>query len=302
MYKEIEFQAEGYYLTCREEETGLVVTACGGTAAVVQIPWEVESKPVVGIGKKAFLSRKNIRELILPVTISHIGDWAFAYCGKLERVVLPGNVKEMGKAVFANCGMLQRVDCLEGKGLHNWSVDVSFLLAAAVQRLDAYYLLEPAEAGNSEWLQKWDARLRSVMEEEDMEGYQRQILCGEEDYGSTDLGAFLNQKRKKKARLSMLRLRYAQGLKDDFRNYLTAYLLGHTKGCESEEAWQVLLQECAHDRVFWELFWQLGCVHRDNIESMLTDMGEEHAEMKAYFLRYKAEKLGYEDFFGGLEL
>ena len=112
MRKEIEFQGEGYYLTCCEEATGLVVTACGGNAPVVQVPVQVEGKPVTGIGKKAFLSRKNIRELVLPATIESIGDWAFAYCGKLERVVLSGSVMEIGRLVFTNCGMLQRVDCL----------------------------------------------------------------------------------------------------------------------------------------------------------------------------------------------
>ncbi len=302
MRKEIEYQGEGYYLTLQEEDTGLQVTGCGGTAPKVEVPAEVDGKLVVEIVKKAFLSRKNIRELILPATVRKVGDWAFAYCGKLEKVVLPGTVKEIGKDVFANCGVLQRVDSLEESGCHSWSKDVSYLLAAAVKDLEAYYLLEPMAAGEPEWLAKWDARLLAVMEEDDHEGYQKQVLCGEEDYGSTDLGAFLAGKRKKKVRLSMLRLRYSQGLSEELRAYLTNYLLTHTKGCESEEAWQVLLQECAQDRESWELFLDLGCGTKENMDAMLADMGEACPEMKAYFLRYQAEKLGYEDFFAGLEL
>lgn len=302
MRKEIEYQGKDYYLTLCEEETGWVVTGCGGTAPIVQVPSEVEGKPVTGIGKKAFLSRKNMRELLLPVTIGKIEDWAFAYCGKLERIVIPGVVEEIGRAVFANCTSLVQVDCLEGEGWQKWSEDVGHLLAAAVKELESYYLLEPGEVGSTEWLNKWDARLLAVMEEDDQEGYQKQVLCGEEDYGSTDLGAFLTQKRKKKVRLSMLRLRYAQGLSEERKAYLTNYLLAHTKGCESEEAWQVLLQEYAYDKESWQLFLDLGCVTQANIEEMLAEMGEEHPEMKAYFLRYKAQKLGYEDFFAGLEL
>lgn len=302
MRKEIEYQVEGYYLTLQEEDTGLVVNGCGGTVPKVEVPGEVDGKPVVEIAKKAFLSRKNIRELILPETIKRIGDWTFAYCGKLERIVLPGTVEEIGKAVFANCGALQRIDCVETVDDRNWSEDVSHLLAAAVKDLEAYYLMEPLTAGEPEWFAKWDARLLAVMEEDDYEGYQKQVLCGEEDYGSTDLGVFLAEKRKKKVRLCMLRLQYVQGLSVELRAYLTAYLQSHTKGCESEETWQVLLQERALDKESWELFLDLGCATKENIEAILADMGEEYPEMKAYFLRYKAEKLGYEDFFAGLEL
>lgn len=302
MKKVVEYQGEGYYLKLQEVNREWAVTECGGNAPLVIVPEAVEGKSVVEIAKKAFLSRKNIRKLVLPATIRSIGDWAFAYCGKLECVVLPGSIEKIGRAVFVNCGSLKQIECVEASGVHNWLKDVSYLLAAAVKDLEADYLLEPMTVGNVEWLAKWDARLLAVMEEDDHEGYQRQVLCGEEDYGSTDLGAFLAGKRKKKVRLCMLRLRYAQGLTEELRAYLTTYLQTHTKGCESEEAWQVLLQERAQYRESWELFLGLGCATTENIEAMLADMGENHAEMKAYFLRYKAEKLGFEDFFGGLEL
>ena len=302
MNRFIEYQGEGYYLTLKEEKGELVVIGCSGSGPRVEVPVEVDNKSVVEVAKKAFLSCKNVRELILPTTIRKIGDWAFAYCGKLERVVFPGNVGEIGRAVFANCGALLRIDSTEENGKHSWSEDVSHLLATAVKDLEAYYLLEPKAAGEPEWFAKWDARLFAVMEEDDYEGYQKQVLCGEEDYGSTDLGAFLTQKRKKKVRLSMLRLKHTQGIAEELREYLTNYLQTHTKGSESEETWQVLLQECSQDRESWELFLNLGCATLANIDAILADMSEEYAEMKAYFLRYKAEKLGYEDFFSGLEL
>lgn len=298
----IEYEGSHFYLILQELESGLMVTGCGGTAPSVIVPQEVEGKKIVEIAKKAFLSRKHIRELILPATIKKIGDWAFAYCGKLERVVLPESVEEIGKAVFANCQALQQVECLKAENGHGWSEDVSHLLTAAVKDLEAYYLLEPMSAGAPEWFAKWDAGLFAMMEEEDAEGYQKQVLCGEEDYGSTDLEAFLSEKRKKKVRLCMLRLQYSQGISEALRTYLADYLLAHTKGCEKEESWLVLLQECSQDRESWELFLTLGCASKENMDTMLADMGELYPEMKAYFLRYQAEKLGYEDFFGGLEL
>lgn len=302
MRKEYEYQGEGYYLKLEERSDGLQVTSCGGRASLVQVPESVEGRPVTGIAKKAFLSRKHIRELILPPTIKRIEDWAFAYCGQMEQITLPGGIMELGKAVLVNTDALQKVNCVEKDGLHQWSEDVAYLLAGAVKDLDAYYLLDLPAAGSEEWFGKWDSRLLAVMEEDDNEGYLKQILCGEEDYGSTDLGAFLSGKRKKKVRLCMLRLRHGQSLKEDMRAYLSKYLQEHTKGCEQDETWQVLLQERNVDKESWDLFLELGCATNENIEAMLADMGENYPEMKAYFLRYKAEKLGYEDFFAGLEL
>jgi len=302
MRKEYEYQGEGYYLKLEERSDGLQVTSCGGRASLVQVPEAVEGRSVTGIAKKAFLSRKHIRELILPSTIKRIEDWAFAYCGQMEQITLPGGIMELGKAVMVNTDALQKVNCVKEEESNQWSEDVAYLLAGAVKDLDAYYLLDLQAAGGDEWFAKWDARLLAVMEEDDNEGYLKQILCGEEDYGSTDLGAFLSGKRKKKVRLCMLRLRHSQSLKEDMRAYLSKYLQEHTKGCEQEETWQVLLQEWNTDKESWDLFLELGCATNENIEAMLADMGENYPEMKAYFLRYKAEKLGYEDFFAGLEL
>lgn len=302
MRKEYEYQGEGYYLKLQEGSDGLQVVACGGRASLVKVPETVEGMTVTGIAKKAFLSRKHIRELILPPTIKKIEDWAFAYCGQLEQITLPGGITELGKAVLVNADALQKINCVTDAGLHQWSEDVAYLLAGAVKDLDAYYLLDLQAAGSKEWFAKWDAKLFAVMEEDDNEGYLKQILCGEEDYGSTDLGAFLSVKRKKKVRLCMLRLQHSLALKEDMLAYLSKYLQEHTKGSEQEETWQVLLQERNSDKESWDLFLELGCATAGNMEALLSDMGENYPEMKAYFLRYKAEKLGYEDFFAGLEL
>lgn len=210
MRKEYEYQGEGYYLKLQEGADGLQVVACGGRASLVQVPDVLEGMTVTGIAKKAFLSRKHIRELILPPTIKKIEDWAFAYCGQLEQITLPGAVAELGKAVLVNADALQKINCVPDENLHQWSEDVAYLLAGAVKDLEAYYLLDLQEAGSKEWFAKWDARLFAVMEEDDNEGYLKQVLCGEEDYGSTDLVAFLSRKRKKKVRLCMLRLQHDQ--------------------------------------------------------------------------------------------
>lgn len=305
------------------------------TAGELSIPGQVEGMPVTSIGKKAFLSKKYLRRVILPDTIKEVGDWAFAYCSGLKEVELPKREISFGKSVFLECeeleflrvretgeGNLERSlpsdtkwmldkadggDLGEGAVCSNHTAEnldemTAALLAAAVTVGEAYYLLDVCEAGSREWLAKWDVRMLAVIHTPDQEGFSKQILCGEEDYGSTDLNAYMSKRRKTKVRLMLLRLLYSFALYEDIREELQTYLKSHTKGCASEEAWEVVLEEHGEDREYYGLFAELGCVTEDNLDGILQDIGEKYPEMKAYFIRYKEEQIGYGDFFGELEL
>ncbi|MBO4982248.1 MAG: leucine-rich repeat protein [Lachnospiraceae bacterium] len=282
-----------YYVILDDE---IAITGFRGMAGEVQIPDSLEGYPVTVIGKKAFLSRKFLRAVQLPDCIREIEDWAFAYCDGLEQVELPDREIRFGKAVFLECSRLRSLD-IRGK-----SRAAGALLAAAVTRAEAYYLLNIPDVGSKEWLSKWDARMLSVLKMPDQEGFSKQVLCGEEDYGSTDMTAYMSRRREEKVRLLLLRLLYPEGLEDSQREEICRYLKEHTKGCESEETWQVVWKEHGTDRPYYQLFAELGCLHRDNVEEILKDIGEEYPEMKAFFLRYKEERLGYNDFFADLEL
>lgn len=201
-----------------------------------------------------------------------------------------------GKSVFLECGSLRYLYVRDG------IESTAALLAAAVTTAGAAYLLDAEEAGSEDWLEKWDARMLTLLHTADNEGYSKQVLCGEEDYGSTDLAAYENGQRKVKVRLLLLRLLYPVGLSAERGRELEAYLREHTKGCEHEETWQVVLTEHGEDRAFYELFAELGCINDGNFEGLLLDVGEEYPELKAYLMRYKEAKLGYQDFFSGLEL
>lgn len=290
--REREYTGEGFYLTYREQEDGLVITGFHGRVHRLPLPDEIEGIPVVGIDRKVFLSKKTLQEVVLPKKIREIGDWAFAYCSQLEKVLVGRGEISMGKAVFLDCGKLKEI----GAG------QTGRLLAGAVTMLDAEYLLNPGEAGSSEWLKMWDARLEAILAEEDMEDYHRQVLCGEEDYGSTDVEAFVQEKRKKKVRLAFLRLQNDVGLAEADRERLSEYVRSHTKGKESQESWLVVLQDCPYDREVIQLFLDLGCADEGNMQGILADIGDQYPEMKAMFLRHQDQTWGYGDFFAGLEL
>lgn len=273
----------------------VTITRFQGVASEVQVPDRIENAPVAVIGKKAFLSRKNLRRVTLPDTVEELGDWSFAYCDGLIQVTLPRKYIRFGKAVFLECGSLQRIGCRDGQAPGE-------LLAAAVKTFDAYYLLDIQEAGSEEWLRKWDARLLDLLHTSDQEGYSKQVLCGEEDYGSTDLGAYVSGRRKVKVRLALLRCLHSQELSEALKAELVKYLKNHTKGGESQETWQVVLEEHGEHQEYYSLFAGLGCVSLENLDGILSDIGDAYPEMKAYFLRYREEQLGGQSFFDNLAL
>ncbi|MCM1026759.1 MAG: leucine-rich repeat domain-containing protein [Roseburia sp.] len=310
---ELELTGGSLYYEIEKEE--IRITDFQGLTAEVVIPDRIEGYPVREVGKKAFLSKKRLRRVTLPRGVREVGDWAFAYCDSLREVSLPRKEIRFGRAVFLECGSLRRISAREAEeasrlrpprtGAGEAGEQSRFqpeLLAAAVGSLGAYYLLDIPAVGSGEWLEKWDAGLASRLRASDQEGYSRQVLCGEEDYGSTDLAAYTGSRRREKVRLTLLRLLFPRGLSETFRSELERYLLEHTKGEETDETWRVILEEHGEDRAYYQLFAELGCLNGENLGDILGDIGERYPEMKAFFLRERERKQEGGDFFAGLEL
>ena len=57
----------------------------------------------------AFEDCSNLEGVILPETVTNIGDNAFAYCDSLENVEIPKNVSKIGDRAFRSCYALQSV-------------------------------------------------------------------------------------------------------------------------------------------------------------------------------------------------
>lgn len=283
------------YQVCSGE---IHVTECRVEDAFFKVPEEIEDMPVTVIGKKAFLGSKLLRELFLPDTVREVGDWAFAHCGNLRRVILPKRDISFGKGIFKDCHGLQKI-CFIGEE----NDDIEQLLAAAPVMLEADYLLAPLEAGDKVWFEKLDARLMTLLNKPDEEGYSRQVLCGEEDLMAS-LELYLQERQREKARLCYLRLLNDRELDDHLRRYMEEYLKSHSKGCESEASWEVVFRERGDERRYYQCFAMAGCITSDNFDGLLQDMGDSYPEMKAYLLRYKDEKLSLNetDFFTGLSL
>lgn len=277
----------------------------------VELPW----KPV-SLGKDLFIGSERLKEIVLrPVevsgqeevegTLEHGGaENAAGHRGMPDyggsRSALEYGASRSMPDYGSSHGTPEAVSgcgCIICDG-----TEVSRLLAVAATRMEDPHLFRIEEAGTAEWLKKWDARMLVLMHEDDNEGYDKQVLAGEEDYERTDRVRYRNLKRQAKVRLALLRLLHPCGLPEETREELEDYLRAHTKGCPFEETWEVVLHEFGDDKEYYELFARLGCVTEDNFDGLLQDIGDGHTEMKAYLMRYKEEQLGYKDFFDELSL
>ncbi len=286
----------------------VIVIGYRGKDISVTIPDYVEGRSVTIIGKKAFLGCKDLQKLILPDTINVIQEWAFACCSRLEIIILPKKELTIGQGILKDCHKLQQIFAKslmdkDEPADEKWQEDIAYLLAATMGKLDAFYLFDLMAAGTKDWLQQWDARMLFQMEQEDTEGYSKMLLCGEEDYGSKEnnLEYYIEQRRRAKVRLAMLRLLHDTGLTPTTRQMLLDYIRSHKKGEASEETWKVVLEEHGDEKAYYQFLIDTDCITQENFNAMLEDMGDYHTEMKAFLMNYQSTNLEKDDVFASLE-
>lgn len=302
-------------------EDGAMLTEYRGKDISLVIPDRIAERPVTVVGKKAFLGAKELQQLFLPESIISIQEWAFACCSALTVLVLPRKKIDIGQGILKDCFRLQQIVTVSGEdictdsdiagknavhidmeALSEAEIQISRLLAAVMGSLEAFYLFEPVEAGSKSWLEQWDARMLSLLALEDAEGFSKMLLCGEEDYGSREnnLDYYIEQRRRFKVRLAMLRLMNDIGLANGIKEELLAYLRAHTKGESSEETWKVVLEEHGDDREYYQFLLDTDCIHDGNFGAVLEDMGERHTEMKAFLMNARSAQPKMEDAFAAL--
>jgi len=76
----------------------------------VCVPQTLAGKTVVKIDAGAFRQHTEISRLVLPETLTAIGQYAFAECSNLWDVTLPAAVAELGMGVFYKCTRMAEVN------------------------------------------------------------------------------------------------------------------------------------------------------------------------------------------------
>jgi hypothetical protein len=297
------------YYTIKDDK--VTITNYSGNDESLTIPSEIDGFMVRKIGKKAFMNTKRLKNIKLPEHVRKISDWAFAYCKMLKSISLPRRRINLGTDVFLDDIRLSEVNIYprDNETGHKYDkmsdeekAHLSLLLAAVPAMGDSKHLLDIKNAGSKEWYEQLDNRILKILDEPDDKGYTDMILCGEEDI-NCNLDTYIRDRRKRKVGYCFLRLMNDTHLKARVKKILYDYLISHSVGAPSMEAWLFLKDEAGQMKEYYEYYVELGCLNEDNFSSTIADLGDSSPEMKAYFLRWHEDKRDdKQDFFSGFTL
>ena len=298
--------ADGGQLVYTPYKKGIAIRRYRGIAQRVIVPPEIEGKAVTAIERKAFLSCKTVRFLSLPESIEEIGDWAFAHAEQLSSVTIPRRQLSRGKELFLGCKRLREI--VLNSSRKEWEEyapqGLYRMLAMAVTVLHDYFLFDPFDFGNDAWVKRWDEKLMALVELDDLDGFEELWTCGEEDYEGKDydIKSYPVEKRKMKLRIVYFRLMHPYKISKGTLETLREYLSRHTKGTDTPEAWDLIMEEHQSDLEYYQVFADSGCITEENFDGLLEDMKDCTAEIKAYLLRYKEEHFAARDAFAAFDL
>ena len=91
------------YEICGTYDDQVQITGYRSSFPLVNIPSEIEGKPVAKIERGAF-KNSAVTRVIIPSSVWYIGYGAFEGCSKLKEIFIPESVTFIQKDVFLNCG------------------------------------------------------------------------------------------------------------------------------------------------------------------------------------------------------
>ena len=111
---------KGVYYSWTKNDTndGVILLSAWNTAGfpkVIELPAtrEIDGKelPVVGLGADIFniMSNGTVRNVVVPDTVTTIGEGAFESCKNLESIVLSKRLQEIYRGAFHNCTKLKSI-------------------------------------------------------------------------------------------------------------------------------------------------------------------------------------------------
>ena len=101
-------EPDGVYYEISASGTYATAEGHGCTASSVKIVKEVRGVPVTKIGNNAFEQRDFV-EVIIPDSVTTIGEGAFKECSNLTSINIPDSVTTIGSEAFEDCSSLTNV-------------------------------------------------------------------------------------------------------------------------------------------------------------------------------------------------
>jgi len=80
-----------------------------GTNITVNIPPQIQNRPVTVIDRFAFQNNRNITSVTIPDSVTMIGEGVFSGCTSLANITIPNSVTMIGEGVFSGCTSLANI-------------------------------------------------------------------------------------------------------------------------------------------------------------------------------------------------
>lgn len=98
--------ADTSIFTYEESGDSITITDVKDVTGRVDIPEEINGKPVTKISDGTFGGSSNITEVFIPDTVTEIGETCFAYSTGIKKVKLSKSITKISSGMFAHCDTL----------------------------------------------------------------------------------------------------------------------------------------------------------------------------------------------------
>ncbi len=243
--------------------------------------------------------------VLLDADCEAVEDWAFANCVSLREIWLPVTISHVSEKAFLNCEALERIglydpaasDVSASPGCAN-PVLLALALKCFPRETDA---LIAAAKDETAFLQFLDLRLEAFLAEDDTLGFVPFLAGGEEDYATEEAAAAFRLRRQfLKTALIYERLPAEDrcAISSNVKNTCLEWLHAHNPAA----AFGILLRDTGRRDLYLDLYFTLELNRDINIDA-LTALAEDQPELKAKVLRKHLEASPSENcIFSGLRI
>ena len=112
--QEYVYDSSGVVYRLSYNDTAYVVSRYNGEATEVEILSECEGLPVIGIDNGAFREKKNLIGVVIPDSITDIGERTFYNCSGLKYVTIPSGITRIDYEAFFGCRGLEEIEMPNG--------------------------------------------------------------------------------------------------------------------------------------------------------------------------------------------